>query len=121
MLTAEGIKWIKQNRKRIEKYLGKHIPTGDRLPADRKIKELLGSLAFRKFRKYGEQSEISHAEFAESLICTVNTSVQILNDRLEQLYSIAEALRKEEIKKYVNFCRKQFASLLYESGGRKNA
>lgn len=121
MLTAEGIKWIKVNKPRIEQYLGKQRPIGDRLPTDRKLKELFKSMAFKKFLDHGEQAEISHAEFAESLVCTVNTRVEVLNDRLDQLYSIAEELRKEEVKNYVNFCRSRFASLLEKKGGVKNA
>jgi len=115
MLTSEGIQWIMDNKPRIEQYLGMHVPMGNRLFGDRKLKELLESTAYKKFRAYGEQAEISHAEFAEALICTVNTKAEILNDRLDQLYSAAEKLRREEIKSYVNFCQKKFASLL----GRK--
>lgn len=121
MLTDKGIQWIKENKPRIEQYLGKHRPIGDRLSTDRKLKELLRSVAFNKFRNYGEEAEISHAEFAESLICTVNTGAKVLNDRLEQLCSIAEMLKKEEIKKYVDFCQKRFALLLEEKGDVKNA
>lgn len=121
MLTAEGIKWIKVNKLRIEQYLGKHRPTGDRLPMDRKLKELLGSAAFKKFKDYGEQAEISHAEFTESLVCTVNARSEVLKDRLEQLYSIAEKLERKEIKNYVDFCRGRFASLLEEKGNGTNA
>ena len=120
MLTANGVQWIQANKELIKKYLGKHVPTGERLPADRKLKELLGSVAFKKFIDYGENAEISHAEFAESLICTVNTRSEILNDRLEQLYSISEKLKKEEVKDYVNFCRKKFALILEEKGGERN-
>ena len=121
MLTANGIKWIKENKSRIEEYLGKHKPTGDRLHTDRKLKEFLRSVAFRKFMDYGEQAEISHAEFAESIVCTVNTRVEVLNNRLEQLYSIAEELGKNEVKSYVNFCQKKFASLLGTIMGGENA
>lgn len=121
MLTANGIQWIKANKARIEQYLGEHVPVGDRLPADRKLKELLGSAAFRKFRDYGEQAEISHTEFAESLVCTVNTRAEVLNDRLEQHHAIAEELGKEEVKNYVKFCRKKFAPLLGEKIGESHA
>lgn len=112
MLTDKGIQWIKSNKGRIEKYLDKRLPTGTRLPAERKLKELLRSEAFKKFREQGEQAEVTHAEFAESLICTVNTRPEVLNDRIDQLYSIAEKLEEEEIKHYLNFCRGKFASLL---------
>lgn len=116
MLTADGIKWIESNKERIERDLGKHKPIGDRLLADRKLKELLGSQAFRKFLEHGKQAEISHAEFTESLVCTVNTRSSILNDRLEQLYSIAQELGKKKVKDYIKFCHKRFASLLQREG-----
>lgn len=116
MLTPNGINWIEANKKRVEEYLSKHEIIGDRLHADRKLKELYRSKAFRKFIKNGEKTEISHAEFAESLICTVNTRSKILKDRLKQLHSIAEKLKKEEIKNYVNFCKKEFESLLGRRG-----
>lgn len=112
ILTGSGLKWIESNKARIEKFLDIHIPRGTRLPADRKIKELFNSSAFKKFKKYGEQAEISHAEFAESLVCTVNTRIEVLNDKLEQLYFIAKELKKDEVENYVNFCRNKFASLL---------
>ena len=121
MLTVNGIEWVKANKGRIEEYLGKHIPTGDRLPADRKLRELMGSVAFRKFRDRGEQAELSHAEFAESLVCTVNTKAEVLNDCLGQLYSIAQELKREDVKSYINFCRKRFASILGREGGESNA
>ena len=121
MLTGNGVQWIKVNKARIEKYLGKHIPTGDRLASDRKLKELLRSAAFKEFSHNGDQAEFSHAEFAESLVCTVNASSEILNDRLEQLYSTGEKLQREEVKNYVSFCRKKFTLLLGGKEGEKNA
>jgi predicted HTH domain antitoxin len=116
-LTESGIRWIEANRVRMEQCLGKDITIKGRLPEDRRIKELLRSTAFKKFESYGEKAEISHAEFAESLVCTVNTRADVLNERLKQLYSAAEELKRQEIKNYVNFCREKFASLLVERGG----
>ena len=112
MLTTAGVQWIKANRSRIEQYLGEHTPVGDRVSRDRRLKELLKSVAYKKFKDYGEKAEISHAEFAESLVCTVNTRTEVLNDRLDLLYSTAEELGREQVKTYVNFCRKKFALLL---------
>lgn len=116
VLTAQGVQWIKVNKSRIEKYLGERVPRGDRLPADRKLKELLKSHAFGRFMSNKESAEISIADFVESLVCTVNTRAAILNDRLDQLDSQAEKLGMPEIKDYVDFCRKKFSSLLGEGG-----
>jgi len=116
MLTAAGIEWIKANKVRIERSLGKRKPIVDRLPAHRKLKQLAESMAFKKFTNFGGQAEVSHSEFAESLVCTVNTRAELLNDRLDQLYSIAEELGRGEIKDYVSFCRRRFRSILDKEG-----
>jgi hypothetical protein len=115
-LTERGVKWVNVNKSRIEQYLGKSIPAADRLPQDRKLKELINSIAFKRFQEDGEKAEISHAEFAESLVCTVNTKAEILNERLAQLYSAAEELKMLDIKNYVNFTQRKFASLLSGRG-----
>ncbi len=112
MLTSNGVSWIKENLSRIESVLGKRTPTGTRLHSDRKLKALRVSKAFQNFLKDGKSSSITHAEFAESLICTVNTEGKVLHDRLNQLYSIAEKLNKEDVKSYVKFCREKFMSIL---------
>lgn len=118
MLTVKGIRRIKDNIFRIEQILNENKITTGRLSTDRKINELYKSIAFKKFIAIQEKANISHAEFAESLICTVNTRVKILNDRLKQLNSIAEELNKEEVKNYVNFCQKKFELLLTEGGNK---
>ena len=115
-LTESGVQWIEANRTRIEQSLAKDVSIKDRLPQNRRINELFRSLAFRKFQQYGEKAEISHAEFAESLVCTVNTKADVLIERLEQLYSAAEELKRQEIKDYVDFCRGKFALLLNRRG-----
>ena len=112
MLTIKGIRWIKDNIFRIEQVLSENKITRGRLSIDRKIDELYKSKAFNKFLLERDKANISYSEFAESLICTVNTGVEILNSRLDQIDSIAEELNKEELKNYVNFCRMKFALLL---------
>lgn len=115
-LTENGIQWIRDTRSRVEQCLGEQIPPKGRLLADRTLEELVKGTAFKKFESCGEQAEISHAEFAEALICTVNTGVEVLNERLKQIYSTAEELKREEVKKFVKFCQRKFASLLGEEG-----
>lgn len=112
MLTSNGVSWIKENLSRIELVLKKRTPTGTRLHSDRKLKALQSSQAFQKFLIDRKSTSITHAEFAESLLCTVNTEVVVLNDRLNQLYSIAEKLDEEVVKSYVTFCREKFISIL---------
>ena len=117
-LTPQGVEWVEKNKRRIESSLGTHATLGERLDTDRKLKELLRSHAYSKFLKNGDNADISHAEFAESLVCTVNTSSEILNDRLEQIFSIAEKTKNEIVKSYVIFCQKNFEHVLKQKEKR---
>lgn len=112
-LTPAGIKWIKANIHRIEKSLNKSLPEiGDRLPAERKLKELLNSVAFKKYKILGHNTAMTPVEFCESLTCTINAKPEILNEKLEQFYSISDELNNKEVKKYIIFCRNKFKNIL---------
>jgi hypothetical protein len=108
MLTEEGLEWIKQNKFKIESQLGRNKPTGYRAVSDRKIRTLINSEAYKKFLTTQEESDISFAEFAESLTCTVNTSKKDLNNKLDILKSIAHESNREEIKVFLNYCKEKF-------------
>jgi hypothetical protein len=115
-LTSDGIQWMKMNLNRIERQLGKKQPPTERLVDNRRIKVLINSKAFNKYLAEGEKAEISHAEFAESLVCTVNTKPAILSERIEQLHSAADLLNQDKVKQYLNFYRKLFAKQLRGGG-----
>ncbi len=108
ILTENGLKWVESNKVRIEQELGTHSLIGERIQVERRINELLSSKAYKKFQEYGEQANISQPEFAESLVCTVNTNIQILKDRLEQIYLIARKYKRKDIMDYVVFCKRIF-------------
>lgn len=110
-LSEKGLQWIKDNKYRIEETLHGGMSPDDRLLEDRRLKTLIRSQAYNKFITQGEKAEISHAEFAESLVCTVNTKPEILQERLEQLYSAADVLKQSEVKRYLNYCRNRFSKL----------
>jgi len=115
-LTNDGIQWIKTNINRIETQLGKKQPPTERLVDSRRIKTLMNSKAFNKYLAEGEKAEISHAEFAESLVCTVNTKPEIFSERIEQLHSTADLLNQDKVKQYLDLCRKHFTKQFM--GGR---
>lgn len=111
-LTINGVEWLETNKARIESALGKRATIGKRLDSDRKLRELIDSMGFRKFLRDGEHADISHAEFAESLVCTVNTPPETLNERLSQLFATAELLKRDDVKRYLNYCNDKFSTIL---------
>ncbi len=117
VLTVNGVRWIKNNLARIEQGLELGEAVGKRLPIDRKLKHLDRSKAFQKFKLDNDTTEISYAEFVESLICTVNTRPGKIKDRLNQLSAIAEELNKKDVKNYIKFCKKKFRSLTQNKVG----
>jgi len=117
MLKDSGVDWINANIDRIEASLGKHKPTGNRLDSDRKIKALLKSEAYKKYLIKKENADISFPEFAESLVCTVNTQKEVIIDRIESLKSIAEKSNITKVSGYLKFCNKLFANKFSSKGG----
>jgi len=107
-LSEEGISWIKENRTRIENALANEMPPMSRLIEDRRMKYLLKSAAFKKYLSGGDGLNITRPEFAESIICTVNTGRDVLSEKIAQLYSAAEVLRLEKVRQYLDFCRERF-------------
>ncbi len=107
-LTGSGLSWIEINKKRIEFSLEKKDIGGERLLSDRRFKELLRSMAFKKFMDMGENATINMAEFTESLVCTINTSREILRERIEQLKIVATKQKNLSVVKYLDFCKQIF-------------
>lgn len=116
ILTPNGIKWIEKNKARIANALGREEIGGDRLLAERKIRALKDSAAFKKFVTDGANANISPVELYDSLECTVNTPPPIIIDRINQFATIAEEMGADDIKKYIEFIKNRFAGLL-EKGG----
>lgn len=85
-LSEKGLQWINDNKRRIEEALDTGISPDNRLLEDRRLKTLIKSQGYNKFIKQSEKADISHAELAESILCTVNTKPEILKERIEQLY-----------------------------------
>jgi hypothetical protein len=111
-LTEDGLRLLTEQKARIEALLGRRRATGSRLPAERRIRDLRNTRAFAMFLLDRASAEVSHAQFAESLVCTVNSPSAVLNERLDQLATIAEQLQEPEVADYVGFCRRRFADLL---------
>lgn len=114
-LSDNGIDWIKANKDKIEAALfGAKLPQ-NRLIEERRLRTLINSSAFNKYLTAGDKAGISHAEFAESLVCTVNTKLEIISERIEQLRSVANLLNQNRVEQYLDFCQKQLTRQL--SGG----
>ncbi len=108
-LSDNGVRWLNENKFRIERAMQIAIAPNDRLFENRRIKSLIQSKALKEYLKEGESANISLAEFAESIVCTVNTKPKIMSERLDQLYTAANILNQDNIKHYLDFCRKKFA------------
>jgi hypothetical protein len=104
-LTEQGVQWVKENRERIEKMFGGTMKPDNRLQESRRLRALINSQAFVSYQAQGIEN-ISHADLAESLMCTVNTPTNILLERIDQLLSTAKTLNQNDVVKYLLFCRK---------------
>ena len=107
LLTKSGIKRINENNEYFKKIFNGKEPIGDRLDTNRRLKNLLNSIAYKKF-KIDKKEQISYAEFTESIVCTVNTRKEIINNRINEFLSLSEKIKNNTIKEYLDFCEKSF-------------
>lgn len=112
-LTALGMAWVKTNQDRVERALQVNIAPTERLQGEKKLKTLIKSPAFAKFQSSGGD-EISHAELAESLLATINTSPKVLHERISQLQAVAIELKHSQALEYLDFVQDKLLTIMDE-------
>ena len=108
LLTKSGIRRINENIKHFEKVFNKKEPLGDRLDSNKRLKNLLNSIAFKKFLQDKNKPSISYAEFTESIVCTVNTRKEIINNKIYEFISLSEKIKNTNITEFIEYCSKKY-------------
>lgn len=116
-LTKDGLKWIEENKNKIEESIGnKQIPTG-RLTDSKRVKTLLTSSAFKKYQECAGKCEMPHVDIIESLNCTVNTKPEVIFERIDQLSSISHVLKQQQAIEYLDYCQKRCIEIWGQANG----
>lgn len=91
----------------------------ERTRAGRFVRSLEKSDAFSLFSSHDEAANISEFDFRNMLLCTMESSATTLRNNLEQFKQYVALYKREDLLKFLEFCRSKFAHLLSESLGEK--
>ena len=112
--TPQGVKWIKENEKRIlvglkqnEKIPG--MPERDR---ERFIKKLKTDPFFKFYQEKKSLENASQYMFTDMLVCAPDASKDIIRQKFEQLESNATLINDSEILDFLKACREKFSDLI---------
>ncbi|MGR3914169.1 MAG: hypothetical protein OD918_06535 [Gammaproteobacteria bacterium] len=114
-LTQAGAQWIKKNGGRLAAQLG--VSGGDQTNAAREVQESLRSLkardnAFKRYKKDGENIELSIYELIDFLGCPLETSPTVVRKKFAEMQMKAESAEDAEIDGFLAVAESKFSRLL---------
>ena len=86
-----------------------------RTRAGRFVRALENSDAFKAYVANSEAANISEFDFRNMLLCTMESSASTLRSNLDQFRQHASLYQRNDILKFLEFCRAKFSKLLSES------
>ena len=91
---------------------GIKIRTETRTRSGRFVKALEESEAYQLFQRSGEQSDISEFDFRSMLLCTMDSSANVMRNNLEQFKQHISHYDREDLLSFLNYCESKFSELL---------
>jgi hypothetical protein len=112
--SPQGVKWIKENEKRILAGLKQNervlaMPERDR---ERFIKKLKVDPLFKLYQEKKSLDEASQYMFTDMLVCAPDASKDIIRQKFEQLENNATLVNDREILNFLKACREKFHDLI---------
>jgi hypothetical protein len=83
-----------------------------RTRAGRFVRALESSDAFKAYGATGEAANISEFDFRNMLLCTMESSAGTLRSNLDQFWQHASLYQRDDVLKFLDFCRTKFAKIL---------
>jgi len=110
IFTPQGVKWIRENEKRILDGLTREekAPVIPKRDAERFIKKLKTDPFFKFYQEKKDLSNATQYMFTDMLVCAPDASKDIIKQKFEQLYSNAELANDLEILDFLNVCKEKF-------------
>jgi hypothetical protein len=112
--TSQGVKWIKENEKRILVGLKQDERVSEMPERDRKrfIEKLKADSFFKLYQEKKSLDEASQYMFTDMLVCAPDASKDIIRQKFEQLENNATLVNDKEILNFLKACREKFKDLI---------
>lgn len=111
-LTSAGAAWIRDNRSRIESWLGLARSSVQPREAGRFQTQLRNEQLFREFQRDGSLKGRSPYLLTDMLSTSPDASPQLIRAKFERLRAIAALVGDDQINNFLNACEIAFSDLL---------
>lgn len=106
--TPTGAIWIKENEARIVKELGQKKADLPKVQAERFTKKIKNDPLFKHFREKKTLDNVSRYLFTDMLVCAPDASIDIIEQKLNQIIANANLLGDKEIIYFLKTCEEKF-------------
>jgi hypothetical protein len=118
MLTIEGVKWVKQNKTKVEGSIG--VSADDKRivqqARSRLRKQLESETAYRTYLKDGNMDNVNLVDFTNLLKCAPDSSVEVLSRKYGKLFRRAVEAEEDKVIAFLESCHQEFLGE-YIAGG----
>ena len=90
------------------------VRTETRTRAGRFVKALEDSTAYKQYLASGKEANIGEFDFRSMLLCTLDTSPNILSSNLEQFKQHVAHYDRQDLREFLEFCEGKFAMILID-------
>lgn len=111
-LTPQGVIWIKENEARITESLKQKTPMLHKDEAIRFMRKIKTDSFFKFFQENKTLDGASKYMFADMLVCAPDASKEIMKQKFDQMYAMAELTNDEKILEFLKACKKKFIHLI---------
>jgi hypothetical protein len=113
MLTSEGKKWIKANKKRIVEWIESKK---QKVPGDisRFIESIRNQELYKVFDSHGSLSLATPKMLFDMLMCTVDAPSNIIERKFNEIKDKAKAIDHDDILGFLECCSNRFDDFLNE-------
>ena len=112
LLTAEGVRWVIQNEKRIVKALGTEVPGARRPDIQRVKKRFAENPIYLKFLRANNLNDVNPYELTDMLSCPPDADMVLVRKRYERLQTEAALLQDERVTAFMKQVWDKLSKLL---------
>jgi hypothetical protein len=122
-LTSKGYEAVEKVQNKIKSPF-RHRANFERLASEERTREEIfinqieKSDVFKRYQKKGEKFDMSEYELCDLLFCTLESSLNVRQKKLNLLKGYAERLNRQTILEFLEFCEFEYRS--YLRGNQKN-
>jgi len=111
-LTQEGVRWFRDNEKRIAGILQQERPQMKLVDKSRVLKRLKKEEAYSQFLSDNSLENVSRYNLSDLLNCPPDAPYHVIRKKFDALQAQAELVSDAKLNTFLNLCKEKFSEIL---------